>query len=150
MFETMAQNARKTMDASRRMQDSWFTTMTNFSKDTNMQNVGTGDQAKFTKSWFSLVNDNMQNFNEAAMSCFQTGLETSKVACDVATKMGEGDVYANQRKVMDSAFQGMQKNMDTLNKAGKSAADGWACLLKSKSATSCDAGPSKTNPKDAK
>ncbi len=150
MFETMTQNARKTMDASRRMQDSWLTTMTNFNKDTDMQNGFSGPQAQMAKSWFSLMSDNMQRFSEATMSCCQTGMEVSKVACDVATNMNTNDVYTGQRKVMDTAFQAMQTNMDTMNKAGKAAADGWASLTKTKVGSCCDTGSTKATAKGAK
>jgi len=148
VFETMTQQARNAMDTSRRMQDCWFSAVTNFSQGSNGHQDAVSAQARFAESWFSQVCDNMQRFGEATISCCQTNMDAAKVACDVAMNTGEGDAYTSQRKVMDSTFQAMQKNADVMNKAGKSAIDGWAAV--SKSGMCCGAGTSKAHAKDTK
>ncbi len=148
MFEAMTKNARAALDTGRRMQDGWFDSLAHFNGRDNTQKNAVGEPARMVKDWMTLLCDNWQSFGDAAQTCFQANMDVVKVAAEMPTTLCEGDVYDSQRKVMDSAFQAFQKNIDTMNQVGKATTDCWTSFTKASSC--CDAGAPKVSGKNGK
>jgi hypothetical protein len=147
MFDTMADTARASMEAGRRLQESWFEAIGGPNKGEQGFEGFFVQGERMTREFMPFMNKNMQMMAEFANSNFQAGMDTFKTFCEATTKGNEGDVYRRTRDMWDAMFGTFRTGFNAMNKAGIKTLENWANFCQ----TACaECSPSKMAPKTGK
>jgi len=149
MFEKTAENVRGAMDAGFGAQQAWFNACGDFFKRAGGFGTVLPQTDKIAKEFGPFVGKSIDAMTDCLDAGFRANMNAFKAACDVTTKMDEGDVYNKSREVMDAAFQAVKTNVDAFGKVGKRTVDNWTTLC---SSTCCESQPTsgKTTERTAK
>lgn len=147
MFDTITDTARASMEAGRRMHESWFEAIGVPSKGEHGFEGCFTQGERMTREFFPFVNKNMQATAEFMNANFQAGMDTFKTVCDVTTKSVDGDFSRRARDMWDAAFGAFRTSFNSLNKVGIKTLENWATFCQS-ACTECSA--PKTMPKAGK
>ncbi len=147
MFDTMADTARASMEAGRRMQESWFEAVGAPGKGEHGFEGFFGQGERMNREFFPFMNKNMQMTAEFVNTNFQTGMDTFKTFCDATTKSADGDAYRKTREMWDAMFGAFRTGFNAFNKVGIKTMENWATFCQ----TACtDCSTPKTAPKAGK
>jgi len=138
MLDTMADTARASMEAGRRMQESWFEAIGAPTKGDHGFEGFFGQGERVNREFFPFMNKNMQTVAEFMNTNFQGGMDTFKSFCDATTKGADGDVYRKTRDMWDTAFHAFRNGFNAMNKAGIKTMENWASFCQT-ACTECSA-----------
>ncbi len=130
MFDTIADTARVSMEAGRRMQESWFDAIGG-EKTNPTFDAYFGQGEKVAKEFFPFVGKNMHTAAESFNTCMQAGMDVFRGACDMTMKGGEGDFYRKSHDLFDAGFNALRTNFNAINKAGRRVMENWATFCQS-------------------
>lgn len=147
MFDTMADTARASMEAGRRMQESWFEALGAPTKGENGFEGFFAQGERMNREFFPFMNRSMQTVAEFANTNFQAGMETFKTMCEATTRGSDVDMYRRTRDMWDAAFNAFRTGFQAMNKAGIKTMENWANFCQ----TACaECSTAKTTPKTGK
>ena len=126
VLDTMADTARASMEAGRRMQESWFEAIGTPNKGEYGFDGCFTQGERMTREFLPFVGKNMQTVAEFSHANFQAGMDTFKTFSDTTTKCADVDFYRRSRDMWDAAFGAFRTGFNTLNKAGIKTMENWA------------------------
>jgi hypothetical protein len=118
MFEQMNEAFRGAVDAGRRMQETWFDTMTDATKRPAGFEQMTARAERVTKEWVPFATKNVETFAQSCDVGVRAGQEVVNAACDVMTRSPDGDYVKGARRFFDAGFDAVRVNVDNLAKTG--------------------------------
>lgn len=137
MFDNLADSARASMEAGRRIQESWFEAIGGSAKATPSFDGMFGQAEKIATGWLPVAGKNMQAVAETMNTTFQAGMDLFKTACDATMKSGEGDMYRKGRELWDATFSAYRNGVSAWNHAGRRIMENWAAFCQT---ASCECG----------
>lgn len=128
MYDTVADTTRATMEAGRRVQESWFDAVGGTGREPGAFEDVYAQSEKFTREWFPFVGKNMHTFAESVNTCFQATMDATRAASDVTMRSGDSDWYQKSRDLWDASFNAFRVSVNAVNKATKRTMENWASL----------------------
>ncbi|MCO6437044.1 MAG: hypothetical protein J5J06_08150 [Phycisphaerae bacterium] len=134
MFDSVAETARTTYEAGRRMQESWFDAVGSGLNGESQKKFSFNGEG-FMKQWFPMVGRNLGIWLDATNEAFQANMNVHRRTCETIGKFGEKDFVEEQRQLADASATSFRSTMDAYTKAGQAVSENWTNWCRS--ATCC-------------
>ena len=117
-FDSVNDGFRSAFDAGRRMQETFFKTVTDTARTTPAFETVFSAGDKVAREFGPFFGKNVETAAQTFDVGFRSNMDMFRAACDATMKPEEGDVYKRTRKLWDTAFDAFRANMDQLGKTG--------------------------------
>ena len=131
MYDTMADTARATVEAGRKVQESWVDAVQGGCREGVTPDSMFAQTDKMTRSFFPMMGRAMHTANEAMNTAFQSNMDLMRVASDWTTKAADTDLQERTRSLWDAGFNAARTNIEAFNRAARHNMENWTAFIQS-------------------